>query len=124
MKAPEGATLNFTVNDIRRSLWYDIVVRYESPQPGVWQDVEIIVVRDGPTDPNGPCANLRPEDDHLWVQLPHEERSAVADPAVCLEAGKTYTVLVEFRKFDSHADTPTAAIVVDSVSSSISETDK
>ena len=115
MKTSEGATMNFTVNDIRRSLWYDIVVRYESQQPGVWKDVEIIIERDGPVDPDGPCIYWRPEDDHLLVQLPHNSRSAVADPAVCLEAGKFYKIILQFNQFDGQVDSPTASILVDSV---------
>lgn len=115
MKALEGSVLNFTIDNIRRSMWYDVIVRYEPVQPGVWEDVQIILERDSLPDPNGPCADWRPEYDRLWVQLPLRSRSALAQPSICLEAGKRYNLLLQFRKFNSHVDTPLASILVDSV---------
>ncbi|GAB1863172.1 Laminin subunit beta-1 [Camponotus japonicus] len=115
MKALEGSVLNFTIDDIRRSMWYDVIVRYEPIHPGVWEDVQIILERDSPPDPNGPCADWRPEQDRLRAQLPLRSRSATAQPAVCLEAGKRYNLLLQFRKFTSHMDTPSASILVDSI---------
>ncbi|XP_012542845.2 laminin subunit beta-1 [Monomorium pharaonis] len=115
MKALEGSVLNFTIDDIRRSMWYDVIVRYEPVHPGVWEDVQIILERDSLPDPNGPCADWRPEYDRLWVQLPLRSRSAMAQPSICLEAGKRYNLLLQFRKFNSHVDTPLASILVDSI---------
>ncbi|XP_015599371.1 laminin subunit beta-1 isoform X2 [Cephus cinctus] len=115
MRALEGSTLNFTVGDIRKSMYYDIVVRYEPVQPGIWDEVQIIIERDGPVDPDGPCANWVPEDDRLWVQLPQDSRSAAAVPSVCLEARKIYKVILQFRKFNNYVSTPTASILVDSI---------
>lgn len=115
MKALEGSILNFTIDDIRRSMWYDVIVRYEPVHPGVWEDVQIILERDSLPDPDGPCADWRPEYDRLWVQLPLRSRSAMAQPSICLEAGKRYNLLLQFRKFNSHVDTPLASILVDSV---------
>lgn len=115
MKALEGSVLNFTIDDIRRSMWYDVIVRYEPVHPGVWEQVQIILERDSLPDPNGPCADWRPEYDRLWVQLPLHSRSATAQPSICLEAGKRYNLLLQFRKFNSHVDTPLASILVDSV---------
>lgn len=115
MKALEGSVLNFTIDDIRRSMWYDVIVRYEPVHPGVWEDVQVILERDSLPDPNGPCADWKPEYDRLWVQLPLRSRSAVAQPSVCLEAGKRYNLLLQFHKFNSHVDTPLASILVDSV---------
>lgn len=86
MKALEGSVLNFTIDDIRRSMWYDVIVRYEPIHPGVWEDVQIILERDSPPDPNGPCADWRPEQDRLRAQLPLRSRSATAQPAVCLSS--------------------------------------
>ncbi|XP_035719159.1 laminin subunit beta-1-like isoform X1 [Vespa mandarinia] len=115
MKALQDSTLNFTIDDIRRSMWYDIIVRYEPIQSGTWEDVQIIIERDEPVDLNGPCANSKPEYDRLWVQLPYNSRNSVAQPSVCLEKGKKYNVILQFRKFNSHVDTPTASILIDSI---------
>lgn len=121
MKALEGSILNFTIDDIRKSLWYDIIVRYEPIQVGSWENVQIIIERDGPVDPNGPCAEWRPEYDQLYAQLPLRSRSVVVQPSICLEAGKRYNILLQFRKFNNHIDTPSASILVDSVSNIIFE---
>jgi hypothetical protein len=43
-------------------------------------------------------------------------RSATAYPPACLEAGKMYKVVLQFRRHDPQIDSPTAAILVDSVS--------
>lgn len=37
--------------------------------PNGWEDVRVTVERDGPIDPDGPCANTRPEDDMKHVTL-------------------------------------------------------
>lgn len=116
MKALQDSTLNFTIDGIRRSMWYDVIVRYEPVQSGTWEDVQIIIERDGPVDPNGLCANSKPEYDRLWVQLPYHSRNSVAQPFVCLEKDKQYNVIMQFGKFNSHIDTPTASILIDSVS--------
>lgn len=116
MKALEDSMLNFTVDDLRKSMDYEVIIRYEPIQPGVWEDLQILIERDGPVDPNGPCADWRPGDDLLWAQLPLNSRSAVANPSVCLEAGKRYNVVLQFRKFAGQTETPTASILIDSVS--------
>lgn len=34
-----------------------------------WEDVRVTVIRDGPTDPDGPCANAIPQDDDKATSL-------------------------------------------------------
>ncbi|XP_020296125.1 laminin subunit beta-1-like [Pseudomyrmex gracilis] len=113
MKALEGSMLNFTIDDIRRSMWYDVIIRYEPIYPGAWENVEIILERDSPPDSEGLCADRKT--DRLQAQLPLLSRSTIAQPSICLEAGKRYNLLLQFRNFNSHIDTPSASILVDSV---------
>ncbi|XP_014221336.1 laminin subunit beta-1 isoform X2 [Trichogramma pretiosum] len=116
MQALEGSVLNFTIDNVKRSMWYDIIVRYEPKQHmGEWDDAQIAVERSEPIDPEGPCADWQPEYDKLWVQLSTSQRSSVAMPPVCLEAGKTYNVQLELRKFNGPADGPTPSILIDSI---------
>jgi laminin beta 1 len=115
MQVIEGSVLNFTINNVYRTMWYDIIVRYEPKHAGNPDDVEIMIERNEPVNPDGPCADWQPEHDRLWVQLPADQRSSVATPPVCLEAGKVYTVLLELRKFVGPNDSPTASILIDSV---------
>lgn len=105
--------LNFTIDDIRRSMWYDVIIRYEPIYPGAWENVEIILERDSPPDSEGLCADRKT--DRLQAQLPLLSRSTIAQPSICLEAGKRYNLLLQFRNFNSHIDTPSASILVDSV---------
>lgn len=52
----DDSYLEFDIDDIMRTMEYDLVVRYEPQQPG-WQQVNIVVIPDSPPDPNGPCAS-------------------------------------------------------------------
>lgn len=40
-----------------------------------WEDVRVSVIRDGPTDPDGPCANAIPQDDDKATSLQNGESS-------------------------------------------------
>ncbi|XP_058795433.1 laminin subunit beta-1 isoform X2 [Phymastichus coffea] len=116
MQVIEGSVLNFTIDDVRRSMWYDIIVRYEPKYPGVWEDARIVLERDGPPSPDGPCgSDWQPENDRLVVPLPANQRSSVAMPSVCLEADKIYTVLLEIRRFSGPGDSSMASILIDSI---------
>jgi hypothetical protein len=37
--------------------------------PERWEDIRVTVIRDGPTDPDGPCANAIPQDDSKATSL-------------------------------------------------------
>lgn len=37
--------------------------------PDRWEDVRVTIIRPGPTDPNGPCANAIPQDDSKAVTM-------------------------------------------------------
>lgn len=43
-------------------------------------------------------------------------RSVAVFPPVCLEAGQPYKIRLEFKRYDSQIETPTASVLVDSVS--------
>lgn len=45
-------------------------------------------------------------------------RSVAVFPPVCLEAGKQYRIRLEFKRYESEVETPTASVLVDSVSCS------
>lgn len=45
-------------------------------------------------------------------------RSVAVFPPVCLEAGKQYRIRLEFKAYESEVETPTASVLVDSVSCS------
>lgn len=111
----EKSSLDFTIDDIMKSMEYDIVVRYEPEIGGVWENVQIVIERDGPVDADGPCANWRPSDDTLRLRLTPDMHSTVAIHNVCLESGKKYTVKLTFQAYNDRQETPQASILVDSV---------
>lgn len=114
MQVSESSLLNFTVDGIRRSMYYDIVVRYETKVPGNWEDAQLIVLRQNPPDPDGPCADWTEDSDRLHVELPSNQRRSTAVPGVCLETGQVYTVLLELKKYGG-PDSPSASVLIDSV---------
>lgn len=116
MKTNEGSNIDFIVDNIRTSMNYDLRMHYESNQPKTWDDVGITIVRPGPVDPNGPCAGMFPESDILRVQLPPHLRKVTAPHPICLEAGQTYNVRLDFNHYQRDRETPTASVLIDSVS--------
>ncbi|KAJ8913194.1 hypothetical protein NQ315_009031 [Exocentrus adspersus] len=117
VKAFEGGFLEFTVDDIKTSMNYDIVIRYELVQPESWEDVLVTVRRPNydQVDPMGPCANINPNDDSKRVSLPANSRSVITYPPACLETGKTYKIILEFKKSSFDKETPTASVFIDSI---------
>src|SRR5699024_2813470 len=55
-------------------------------------------------------------DDVRRVALPSNSRSVTVYPPICLEAGKTYKVRLTFRRSNYDRDTPSASVLIDSVS--------
>uniref|UniRef100_A0A1B6DHB4 Laminin subunit beta-2 n=1 Tax=Clastoptera arizonana TaxID=38151 RepID=A0A1B6DHB4_9HEMI len=115
MRAFPNTDMEFPVNNIQTSMDYVIVIRYEPKVPGNWKDVEVIVERPRPVDPNGPCANSQPQDDTKRVTLPENETSVTVHPPVCLEAGQSYKIRLSFKHWDNQQASPSASILIDSI---------
>ena len=83
MEVHEGDKIVFEVNNIVKSLEYQLVIRYEPQLSRAWDDVRITVTRPQPVNQNGPCSNTIP-------QVGSDNNSLVV---VCdLEWNGTYTV--------------------------------
>ncbi|XP_046407142.1 laminin subunit beta-1 isoform X2 [Ischnura elegans] len=115
MRVFEDSHLEFLVNDIKTSMEYDIVIRYENQLPGKWDDINVIVDRQDPIGTDSPCINTRPQDDIKRTSLKQGIGGITVYPPVCLEAGKTYKIRIEFKRSDSQIDTPSASVLVDSI---------
>nr|XP_018916395.1 PREDICTED: laminin subunit beta-1 [Bemisia tabaci] len=115
MRVFDGTGLEFTIDRVPNSLEYDIVIRYEPQYPGAWGDVDVVIERPEPIDPNGPCGNTQPSDDRKGAVLYSNSRHAVVYPPTCLEAGKTYKVKLYFNKQANETDYPQASILIDSI---------
>ncbi|XP_033744359.1 laminin subunit beta-2-like [Pecten maximus] len=115
MRVSEGDSIEFTVNNIDFPMDYDIVIRYNPAMQDVWEDVRVYVVRPGPVNEFGPCANHMPSDDEKVTNLMTNRSYTVVSPPACLEPGKEYTIRLEFRRFKTNAETPDAALNIDSI---------
>uniref|UniRef100_A0A8B9D8R0 Laminin subunit beta-1 n=1 Tax=Anser cygnoides TaxID=8845 RepID=A0A8B9D8R0_ANSCY len=80
VRVPEGAYLEFYINNIPYSMEYDIVVRYEPQLPDQWEKAVITVSRPGKIPTGSRCGNTVPDDDNQVVSLPPGSRCLVLMP--------------------------------------------
>ena len=66
MEVHEGDKIVFEVNNIVKSLEYQLVIRYEPQLTKAWDDVRITLTRPQPVNQNGPCSNTIPQ---VWEGL-------------------------------------------------------
>ncbi|KAI8440127.1 hypothetical protein MSG28_001532 [Choristoneura fumiferana] len=115
MKIPEGGTLVFVVKNLKTSMNYNILVRYE-PQSSInWEEATILVKRPLPIDFDSPCANVRPEDDTIYTTLPANERSVLVKPAVCLEKDRDTEIRIYLGRQDGRTSNSRATVLIDSI---------
>lgn len=113
-KAFQGGFLEFIVDDIKTTMKYDIVIRYEPTSPEAWEEVVVTVERPDRVSP-GPCEHINLIDDTKSVRLPSTARSVIVYPPVCLESGKIYKIILEFRHLNVQKEVPTASVLIDSI---------
>lgn len=113
----EGNELTFTVDDIPKTMPYDVVVRYQTASRGDWDVAKITIIRPDEYDPNGPCPNAHPSyEDNIEFSLPERESSVSALTNVCLEQGKVYKIKLLFERQRKQENNPAAQILIDSIS--------
>lgn len=115
MKTYENTGMEFEIDNVKTPMDYDIVIRYEPELNGDWENVEVVVERNEPVNPNGPCGNAILQDDVKSVRLPSTARAVKVHPPVCLEPGKKYKVHLKFYQFNNGTDNPSASILIDSI---------
>lgn len=114
MRAVEDSTIEFTIDNIKKAMDYDIVIRYEPQLPGQWDNLHLVLER--PDDePTELCPNSQ-KVEHFVLSLPPDRRHMVAYPPVCLEPNKQYKLKNHFKQYNTGHETPSAHILVDSVS--------
>lgn len=112
----EGTELEFTVDDIPRTMPYDVVIRYQTQVRGDWEVARITIERPDDYDANGDCSKSHPSyEQHIQFGLPEHSTSITALDNICLERGKIYKVKVVFERHRQNEDNPAAQILIDSV---------
>ncbi|GLV46313.1 LanB1 [Carabus blaptoides fortunei] len=115
MRAFENSHMEFTIDDIKVPMEYDIVLRYEPQLPEQWDEVIVSIERPATFNPYGVCGNYSPQNDVRTVTLPQGTRNIIALPSVCIEPDQTYKVRLDFKRYNVQTESPSASILVDSI---------
>ncbi|NXD48414.1 LAMB1 protein, partial [Corvus moneduloides] len=106
VRVPEGAYLEFYIDNIPYSMEYDVLIRYEPQLPDQWEKAVISVSRPGKIPTGSRCGNTVPDDDNQVVSLSPGSRYVVLPRPVCFEKGLNYTIRLELPQYSS-VDTET-----------------
>lgn len=115
MKVPESSTLVFVINNLKKSMNYNVLIRYEPQSPQNWEEATILVKRPFPIDDDSPCANVRPQDDTVYARLPSNQRSVLVSPPICLEKDKETEIRIYLGRQDGVNSNSRASILIDSI---------
>ncbi|XP_022625413.1 laminin subunit beta-1-like [Seriola dumerili] len=112
---PEGAFLEFSVDNIPHSMEYDILIRYEPQLPDQWEEVLMTVMRPGPIRADSRCVNTVPDDDNQMTSLHPGSRYVVLPRPVCFESGLNYTVRLSLPLYSALSDVQSPYTLIDSI---------
>ncbi|KAJ8002830.1 hypothetical protein DPEC_G00163050 [Dallia pectoralis] len=115
VNVPEGAYLEFSVDNIPHSMEYDILIRYEPQLPDQWEEVLMTVMRPAVISADSRCANTMPDDDNQMISLHPGSRYAVLPRPVCLEAGMNYTIRLSLPLYSALSDVQSPYTLIDSI---------
>ncbi|VTJ78439.1 Hypothetical predicted protein [Marmota monax] len=116
VRVPEGAYLEFFIDNIPYSMEYDILIRYEPQLPDHWEKAVITVQRPGKIPTSSRCGNTVPDDDNQVVSLSPGSRYVVLPRPVCFEKGMNYTVRLELPQYtSSDTDVESPYTLIDSL---------
>ncbi|XP_078493524.1 laminin subunit beta-1 isoform X3 [Ciona intestinalis] len=119
MLVQEEGVIIFTVNNLPKSMDYNLVLRYQSTMPNMWQYVDVTIDRPnrGNIPTSSPCGNTRPEDDEWMTSLPGPPTTHSSLGIICLESGYTYRIILDMRRYQREQDPNglTPDILIDSL---------
>nr|XP_033814369.1 laminin subunit beta-1 isoform X1 [Geotrypetes seraphini] len=115
VRVPEGAYLEFYIDNIPFSMEYDLLIRYEPQLPEQWEEALITVLRPGKIPASSRCGNTVPDDDNQVVSLSPGSRYVVLPRPVCFEKGMNYTVRLELPRYSSSVDVENPYTLIDSI---------
>uniref|UniRef100_A0A8C1HLC7 Laminin subunit beta-1 n=1 Tax=Cyprinus carpio carpio TaxID=630221 RepID=A0A8C1HLC7_CYPCA len=115
VNVPEGAYLEFSIDNIPYSMEYDIIIRYEPQLPEQWEEVLMTVIRPRVITADSRCANIMPDDDNQVVSLHPGSRYVVLSRPVCFEEGLNYTVRLSLSRYSALSDVQSPYTLIDSI---------
>ncbi|TKS72894.1 Laminin subunit beta-1 [Collichthys lucidus] len=115
VNVPEGAFLEFSVDNIPHSMEYDILIRYEPQLPDQWEEVLMTAMRPGPIRADSRCVNTVPDDDNQMISLHPGSRYVVLPRPVCFESGLNYTVRLSLPLYSALSDVQSPYTLIDSI---------
>ncbi|XP_041851949.1 laminin subunit beta-1a [Melanotaenia boesemani] len=115
VNVPEGAFLEFTVDNIPHSMEYDILIRYEPQLPDQWEEVLMTVMRPEPIRADSRCVNTMPDDDNQMISLHPGSRYVVLPRPVCFESGLSYTIRLSLTLYSALTDVQSPYTLIDSI---------
>ncbi|XP_028287320.1 laminin subunit beta-1a [Parambassis ranga] len=115
VNVPEGAFLEFSIDNIPHSMEYDILIRYEPQLPDQWEEVLMVVMRPGPIRADSRCVNTMPDDDNQMISLHPGSRYVVLPRPVCFESGLNYTVRLSLPLYSALSDVQSPYTLIDSI---------
>uniref|UniRef100_A0A4W4F2P6 Laminin subunit beta-2 n=1 Tax=Electrophorus electricus TaxID=8005 RepID=A0A4W4F2P6_ELEEL len=117
VNVPEGAYLEFSIDNIPFSMEYDILIRYEPQLPEQWEEVLMTVIRPHVITTESRCANTMPDDDNQVVSLHPGSRCVyvVLPRPVCFEEGLNYTVRLSLPRYSTSSDIQSPYTLIDSI---------
>lgn len=115
VNVPEGAFLEFSIDNVPHSMEYDILIRYEPQLPDQWEEVLMTVMRPGVITADSRCANTMPDDDNQMISLHPGSRYVVLPRPVCFETGLNYTVRLSLPLYSALSDVQSPYTLIDSI---------